>query len=184
MIDDSVLVARAREGDRWAEETLYHRHVGYIMGMVVRLLGNRDEAEDVVQDTFAIALDQLSQLRQADSARAWLAQIAVSQVRRRLRRARLLSKLGLFPPIESVDLDSIAVEDADGETRAELTAIGRILAKLPTDIRIAWMLRHVDGESLADVASLCACSLATAKRRIAAADKHLGDHVAGVKDAR
>jgi RNA polymerase sigma-70 factor (ECF subfamily) len=176
-LDDAVLVARAREGDRWAEEALYQRHVPYVMGMVVRLLGSRDEAEDIVQDTFAIGLDRLATLRQADSVRAWFAQIAVSQVRRKLRRARLLSRLGLEPPLDDVDLESLAVEEADAETRAELAAIGRALAKLPTNDRLAWMLRNVDGEPLAEVARLCGCSLATAKRRIAAAARYLEQHI-------
>jgi RNA polymerase sigma-70 factor (ECF subfamily) len=184
MLDDAVLVARACEGDRWAEEALYHRHFDYVMGMVVRLLGHRDEAEDVVQDTFAIALDRLSALRQADSVRAWFAQIAVSQVGRRLRKAKVLSKLGLYPPIHSIDLDSIAVEEVDPEARAELATIGRILANLPANVRIAWMLRYVDGEPLADVAHLCGCSLATVKRRIAAAAKHLGNHIRSGEELR
>src|SRR4051812_6638215 len=95
--DDATLVARARTGDGTAEEALYHRHVGYVTGMVARLLGNRDEAEDIVQDTFAIGLDQLATVRHPEMVRAWLAQIAVSQVRRRVRRARLLARLGLSP---------------------------------------------------------------------------------------
>jgi len=183
-LDDAVLVARAREGDRWAEEALYQRHVPYVMGMVIRLLGSRDEAEDIVQDTFAIALDRIATLRQADAVRAWFAQIAVSQVRRKLRRARLLSKLGLNPPMEPVDFDSLAVEEADAETRAELAAVGRTLAQVSTDERLAWMLRHVDGEPVAEVARLCGCSLATAKRRIAAAAQHLERHVGRGDDER
>ncbi|MGH7439658.1 MAG: sigma factor-like helix-turn-helix DNA-binding protein [Polyangiaceae bacterium] len=46
-----------------------------------------------------------------------------------------------------------------------------MLGTLPTDDRIAWLLRHVQGERLQDVALACGCSLATAKRRIAAAQQ-------------
>jgi len=177
-LDDASLVARAREGDRWAEEALYQRHVPYVMGMVIRLLGSRDEAEDIVQETFAIAFDRLSTIRQADSVRAWFAQIAVSQVRRKLRRARLLSRLGLHPPPDPVELDSLAIREADAETLAELAAIGRALSTISINDRLAWALRFVDGEPIAEVARLCGCSLATAKRRIAAAAKHLEHHLA------
>ncbi len=172
-IDDATLVARARDGDRGAEEAVYYRHVHYIAGMVARLLGSREEAEDVVQDTFAIALDELSSLRQPEALRSWLAQIAVSQVRRKMRRSRLLARLGLFPTFDHVDLESLAVVDSSAEARAELAAIGRMLAGVPTDDRLAWMLRHIEGEALDDVARLCRCSLATAKRRIARAAEHL-----------
>ena len=171
--DDATLVANARRGDRWAEEALYRRHVGYIAGMVARLLGGAVEAEDVVQDTFALGLDRLGTLRDPAAVRAWLAQIAVSQVRRRLRRTKLLTRLGLHPSLDHLQLESMAVEEADADTRAELVSLGEALAKLPTDDRLAWMLRHVEGQPLKEVARVSGCSLATAKRRIAAASREL-----------
>ena len=76
--------------------------------MVIRLLGNREDAKDLVQDTFAIGFDQLSKLRQPETVRAWLAQIGVSQVRRKLRRVRLLAKLGFHPSGSQIDLESLA----------------------------------------------------------------------------
>src|SRR4029450_806831 len=75
-VDDVMLVRRACDGDRWAEEVLYHQHVSYILRMVTRLLGDRDEAEDVVQETFALGLDRLRSLRDPGALRGWLAQIA------------------------------------------------------------------------------------------------------------
>src|SRR6185369_13267102 len=99
------------DGDRSAEESLYYRHVHYVAGLVIRLLGSRDEVEDVVQETFAIAFDELSSLRQPEVFRGWLAQVAVSQVRRKLRRARLLTRLGLYQSVDHVELESLATQD-------------------------------------------------------------------------
>src|SRR5262245_36370371 len=104
-LDDAALVRRACDGDRRAEETLYHRHVSYILSMVTRLLGDRAEAEDVVQETFAIALDRLRSLRDPDAVRGWFAQIAVHMVKRRLRRVKVLAALGLARPVEHVRLE-------------------------------------------------------------------------------
>ncbi|HKQ68165.1 MAG TPA: RNA polymerase sigma factor [Polyangiaceae bacterium] len=177
-LDDATLVSRALGGDRGAEEALYHRHFHYVMGMVVRLLADRDEAEDVVQDTFANAFDRLSSLRQPENARAWIAQIAVSQVQRRVRKKRLLARLGLHPPADAIHLEALAADAASGETVAELAAVGRVLAELGASERIAWMLQHVEGCGLEEVAALCDCSLATAKRRIAAAKDHLRERLA------
>jgi RNA polymerase sigma-70 factor, ECF subfamily len=175
--DDASLVASARHGDRWAEECLYRRHVGYVAGMVTRLLGGAPEAEDVVQDTFAIGLDRLDTVRDPAAVRAWFAQIAVSQVRRRLRRTRLLVRIGLHPPLDPTHLESLAVQETDVETRVELAKLGVALGKLTPDDRLAWMLRFVEGEPLKDIARLCDCSLATVKRRVAAATKELRKHV-------
>jgi RNA polymerase sigma-70 factor (ECF subfamily) len=51
--------------------------------------------------------------------------------------------------------------------------IYRLLDELPANERLAWTLRHIEGEQVEAVASLCGCSLATAKRRIAAAQTFL-----------
>jgi RNA polymerase sigma-70 factor (ECF subfamily) len=170
---DADLVARVASGDREAEEALYRSHVRYIAGIVLRLLANPTEAEDVVQDTFTIALASLPSLRDPGALRPWLAQIAVSQVRRRFRRRRLLKLLGIGSDDDTGALETIAARDASPEVRSELYALGRALDTLPADQRIAWCLRYVEGDTLEEVARTCACSLATAKRRIATAHERV-----------
>jgi RNA polymerase sigma-70 factor (ECF subfamily) len=169
-LDDAALVERARAGDAWAEEALYRRHVSHVFGIAARLLKSRVDAEDVVQDTFAIVLEQLASLRDASAVRGWLVQITISQVRRRFRRRRLRRLLGLDTDVDRNTLESVAAPGADPEVRAELACLDRALERLPTEQRIAWMLRYVEGETLEAVAHACNCSLATAKRRLAAAD--------------
>src|SRR4029078_5938261 len=92
---NSHLVARSIEGDRWGREMLYRRHAAYLLAIAARLLGSRGDGEEVVQDTFVTAFEQLRTLREPAALRGWLAQIAVSMVRRRLRRGRLMRMLGL-----------------------------------------------------------------------------------------
>ena len=70
--------------------------------------------------------------------------------------------------LELVDDSQTSPED-----RALLVGLYRCLDRLPLEQRLAWVLRHVQGEQLEDVARLCSCSLATAKRRIAAAEDFL-----------
>ena len=176
---DADLVARAASGDRWSREMIYRRHANYLLGMTVRLMANRTEAEEVVQDTFVTAFEQLQALRNPESLRAWLSQIAVSLVRRRMRRGRLLRLLGLDRGAEDATLQALAAPGLDAEGRAELYLLDRLLGGLRTELRIAWTLRRVDGLELVDVATYCKCSLATAKRRIAEVDvlvqKHRGE---------
>jgi len=52
---DEQLVVRAQAGESWAEDALYRRHFRYVGGMVARLLRGSDEAEDILQETFALA---------------------------------------------------------------------------------------------------------------------------------
>jgi len=176
-IADADLVARALAGDRWAEEALFRRHVAAVAGIATRLLGRREDAEDIVQDTFATALESLSALRDAGAVRAWLVQIAVRKAHRRFRRRKIARALGLDRATDDATLELLASDAADGEARAELRGVDRALAELPVAERMAWMLRHIEGESLEGVASACGCSLATAKRRIARADARVRTHV-------
>ena len=54
---DQDLVERAQRGDAWAEEALFRRHVGRVAQLAAHLLGRTAEADDVVQDSFVIALE-------------------------------------------------------------------------------------------------------------------------------
>jgi RNA polymerase sigma-70 factor, ECF subfamily len=175
---DAELVRAALAGDAASKERLYLRHVDYVAGMSARLLRSIDASEDVVQDSFVIAFEQLSTLRDPAAFRGWLASIAVSQVRRRLSRWRILRALGLDRPLEDAPLGALAREDLSAEARSELAALDSILARLPVNHRIAWMLRYVDDLPLEEVARSCDCSLASVKRWIAAADARVRTKVA------
>lgn len=174
---DRELVARALTGDHWSRDVLYRRHAHYLLAISIRLLASRNDGEEVVQDTFVVAFEQLGNLRDPAALRSWLARIAVSLVRRRLRRERLLRVLGLDRGSDDASLEALAAPSLRPDDRAELALADRVLRRLPSGPRIAWMLRRVEGLPLAEVAAACDCSLATAKRRIATADAEMARHV-------
>ena len=174
---DADLVARARGGEAWAREAIYRRHAGAVAAVLVRLLGRREEAEDALQDTFLVAFAELPRLRAADALRAWLVRIAVRQAHRRFRRRRLLRLLGLDRDRDDASLESQAAPGTSPEERAELALLDRVLQGLPAGPRVAWLLRYVEGYDLESVAEACGCSLATAKRRIAAARARVSAHL-------
>lgn len=173
--DDADLVERALDGDRWASEALYRRHVRRIAATAIRLLRDRTEAEDITQEAFVEALDGLDQLRDPSAFGAWLLQIAVRKVHRRFRRRKMLRVLG-FTHEGDVPLDSVLSGGASPEEAAELRLLERALAKLSAAERTAWMLRHIEGYKLGEVAVACDCSLATVKRRIEAAQVRIDRH--------
>jgi RNA polymerase sigma-70 factor (ECF subfamily) len=177
-VSDEELVRRALDGERWGREMLYRRHAGSLLAMTVRLLANRGEAEEVVQDTFVTAFEQLGTLREPGAVRGWLGQIAVNLVRRRFRRGRLMRFLGLDRGADDATLEALADPGVSTDQRAELALIDRLLRGMKPALRLAWMLRRVDGLELGEVASLCGCSLATVKRRIGEADAIVDRHVA------
>lgn len=176
-IDDAELVARARGGDRWAGEALYRRHAPDVIRVSTLLLGRGAEVDDVVQDAFVKALRKLDSLRDPASFGGWVARIAANLSRSRLRRRALFRRLGLDRGDEEIGLDQLAVESVSAEDRAELARISVALRELPADVRVAWTLRRVEGWPLGEIGEAVGASLATVKRRVAAADEVLRAHV-------
>jgi RNA polymerase sigma-70 factor, ECF subfamily len=175
-VSTAELVARARRRDGAAESLLYRRHAAELLAISGRLLRSTSAGEDVVHDTFLLVFARLHQLRDPAQFRGWALCIAVSLVRRRLRRERVLRFVGLdAAPPEA--LESRARSGLSVEARAELAVLDVVLARLPTQQRLAWALRHVEGEKLEDVAIALGKSLATTKRYLAAAEAHLAAHV-------
>jgi RNA polymerase sigma-70 factor (ECF subfamily) len=174
-LSDAQLVALVAEGDRAGFEALYRRHAGFALGLAVRIQGSSTDVEDIVHDAFLRARTRLADLKDPAAFRGWLGSIVVRLVRTRLRRRRLLGALGLAS-VEPVDLDAIASQDADTESRVLLAQVYGLLQTLPASDRIAWTLRFIERHRLEMVAELMECSLATAKRRILRAQQFLAGH--------
>lgn len=173
---DGELVAVARTGDRLALEVLYRRHAPFAIQLATRIEGSARDVEDVVHDAFIKAFSRLADLQDPAAFRSWLGSIVVFAVRSRLRRQRLMNLLGLGRGADPVELDSLTSPEASPHTRAQLAQVYALLRTLPTDERIAWTLRHVEGHELEMVAKLTEKSLATVKRRISAAQRFLESH--------
>lgn len=144
----------------------FRRNARYVAGIAYRLLGTNEDVDDVVQDVFLSAVHGLARLRDPGAIRGWLATVTVRLCRRRLRLRRLRVWIHLD---DAHDYAELAVPGTPAEDRVFLARVYRTLDAVPADQRIAWILRHVNGDDLETVARVCGCSLATAKRRIAAA---------------
>ncbi len=169
-----------REGAALDLDGAYRRYARYVAAVALRLLGRDAEVDDVVQEVFLTALRKLDGLRDPEAIRGWLATVAVRVAGRKLRRRKLWAFLGRDDDGDAgAAYEGIAAPGATPEDRALLARVYKVLDGLPVADRIAWTLRHVEGEQLDQVALLCGCSLATAKRRIAAAhaviDRMVGD---------
>jgi RNA polymerase sigma-70 factor (ECF subfamily) len=167
--DDATLVARAREGAEWARAALYRRHAPLTLGLLTRLLASTADAEDAAQDTFVEALRDLASLRVPRDFGHWVRRIAVHQAHRRFRRRRLWAALGFDGTPLDATLDQVADDRLSPEERAELVLVQKALLGLGASERTAWVLRHVEGLELTEVAAALDVSLATAKRRLAVA---------------
>lgn len=87
-MDDAELVAEAREGDLASLSQLWERYRPRVLSIAVAMLGDRDVADEVVQETALVAMSQLDRLRDPHLVGAWLAGIARNLARRRRSRRR------------------------------------------------------------------------------------------------
>jgi len=151
-------------------DSLFRRYAPYVAAIAHRLLGREEDVDDTIQEVFVAAVRGVHAVRDPAAIRGWLARVTVRVARQRLRRRRARVFLGLDEPVV---YDSVIDKSASAEQRALVARVYKILDGIPANERIAWSLRHIEGEPLESVASLAGCSLATAKRRIAAAAARL-----------
>jgi RNA polymerase sigma-70 factor, ECF subfamily len=172
-ISDSVAVTAAVSDRAETLEfaALFRRYAPYVARIGLRILGRPDEVDDLVQDVFLNVHRHLPSLRDPQSVKAWLAAITVRAARRKLRKRRIVE---LFTGSRTEpDYGRIADEGASLEDRTYIAALFRGLEELPVAERVAWSLRHLEGETMERIAELCSCSLSTAKRRVQAAHDRL-----------
>jgi RNA polymerase sigma-70 factor (ECF subfamily) len=143
----------------------YRRYAPYVAAIAVRIMGRSDELDDLVQDVFVEATRGIAGLSEPQAIKGWLARIAVRAAVRKLRRRRFLRAL-LLTLDEPIDYDALAAPEATPEQRATVARVYRALDTLPAAERAAWVLRHVQGETLEEAAELCGCSLSTYQRRL------------------
>jgi RNA polymerase sigma-70 factor (ECF subfamily) len=148
----------------------FRRFAPYVAKIGMRILGRRDEIDDFVQDVFVAVHRHLDSLREPAALKGWLGKMAVHEATRRLRKRRLYHLLGLRAAYDYAD---IADEAASPEQRALLASVFAALDALPASDRVAYTLRHIEGETMERIALLCGCSLSTAKRRVASAERAL-----------
>jgi RNA polymerase sigma-70 factor (ECF subfamily) len=164
-------------------EELYREHAAAISSLGLAMLQSQQEADDLVQDVFLKAWRALGRLRDREGARPWLMTIAIRLARTRLRQ-RKLTRL-LFRSDEPA-IERVAAPGSLPEHRDLVQHLYRALDQLPVELRIAWVLRYIQEETLPAVAALCGWSLSTAKRRIDLADARvtarLSFKAAGAKD--
>lgn len=154
--DDDRLVARVRAGDPDAFEALYRRHAAPIFGLVLRMLRNRADAEDLVQEIFLQAHDKLSSFEGRSAFGTWLYRLGVNRCLDYLRsrgakeQSRTDALTETFPGRRS----------PSGTRRLELE---RAIGELPPSSRAAFLLHDVEGYEHQEVGEMLGIAVGTSK---------------------
>lgn len=169
---DLALVRRVQRGDKRAFDLLVSKYQLRLAKLVGRLVWDRSEVQDVVQESFIKAYRALPNFRGDSAFYTWLYRIAVNAAKNHLvTRSRR-------PPSDDVDITDGDVEEAGvvvadiatPESYAERdqlqAALGRALAELPEDLRTALTLCEMEGLSYEDIARVLDCPIGTVRSRI------------------
>jgi RNA polymerase sigma-70 factor (ECF subfamily) len=165
---DRALVEQALAGRLEAFNALVEHHQDYIYGMVMRIVRDRDTAEDAVQEAFFSAYRNLARFR-GDSFRSWLTRIALNAAHDILR-VRKRRPADPYPEWED-DTWQPPADEGEGPEQATLArhrqaAIARAMEGITEDQRAAIILFDVEGYDYQEIADLTGVSLGTVKSRI------------------
>jgi RNA polymerase sigma-70 factor, ECF subfamily len=162
---DDELVAACRRGDREALGTVFRRESPALERMLLRVTGHPALAEDLLQETFAAALEAFPRFRGDASVATWLARIAVRQVQQHWRRADTRRRSSLELVVDETDGGAPSPDRVVDSSR-RLERIHEHLRALGANKRLAFVLRVLEGRSVDEVAALMGASHAATRSRI------------------
>ncbi len=175
---DRGLCERARQGDPAAWRTIYDSTCDRLFAFLCYQVGDRDEARDVLQETYLQAFRRLATYRGEAPLAVWLRSIAFGRsmdwkrvVLRRLKRTTRLDETSarVEADIEEVRFDS------------EEDALRRALARLSPQQRAALLLREWEGCDFREIAGLLGCAESTARVHHARAREHMRAMLRGAR---
>ncbi len=168
--DDATLVRRCLAGDEASTRELLDRYQGAVFGLCYRMLGQREDAEDVAQDAFLRAFRSLSGWDACRPFRPWLLTIAANRCRTFLeRRAR--------HPVSSSDAVAL-VADVEQTASSDLAEELQVaLLRLREEYRACFVLFHQQELSCSQIGEILGCPEGTVKTWLHRARKELAEHL-------
>ena len=185
VLSETAWVTRAQDGDAYAFEQLVRSYEAELFRLGYRMLGDRGEAEDAVQETFVVVWRQLPTLVDTQAFRAWIYHIATRRclnvLRRRSRRRTDVTHDEDFEA--ETQPHTRVVDRGDGpEAAAQVAAVRQsleqVLATLPPEQRACWVLNELHDLTYPEIAFAIGVPLSTVRGRIARARQNLAKGMA------
>jgi len=164
--DVVTLVVRAREGDVDAFAALVDRYEVRLLRFAMRTLGDRQDAEDVVQDTLVQAWKSLNALASPEAFGTWVYRMASNRCTDVLRKRVSRPADPVDPEDMGVHADDRASVEKRVEARSALERFAEVFSTLSTEQRITWVLHQMEGLSYAEVADTLGITEGSVRGRI------------------
>ena len=180
---DTALIERIRTGDRAAFMAFYDRFSPLMFSVAARVLGDRKEAEDVLQEVMLVIWNKSGEYDpQLGSLSSWSVALtrnkALDRLRARTRRLRLIEEVAIMADQSDSSSSPSANDILHGRERAQM--LRSAMKELPTDQRLAIELAFFTGMSQSDIAARLQQPLGTVKARIRRGMLRLREQLGGL----
>jgi RNA polymerase sigma-70 factor (ECF subfamily) len=169
-LSDEEVVRRVLAGERQLFEILMRRYNRRLYRVARGIVGDNDEAEDVVQDAFVRAFHHLDQFAERARFATWLTRIAVYEAMARTRRCGRSVEIDAMSEVRKESIPSLRSAEPDPEQRAiqrDLrTVLEAAIDAMPSTYRLVLMLRDVEGLSTAATAECLSLEIPAVKTRL------------------
>ena len=160
-MSDRAIIQRVLQGDVEAFARLVDGHYPRCARIAFRILGNREDAEEAIQDAFLRAFKALGDYEDRERFSAWLTRILVNQCRTVLARARRRETLFIDVDPRRLDFSTPAQPDDDGWAELEL-----MLDRLPAEQREAIVLKYADDLTYEEMSRITGTGESALKMRV------------------
>ena len=182
--DEADLIERCRRDDRAAQDELYHRFRRQVAANLYRVLGDRTDLDDLVQEVFVIAFRGLDRFRGDARLSTWLYRICVNVALGRIRtRRRRPTAIGMTD-LDTAQIDPSMTERPETpertlQRRQDQERVYRALDTLPPKKRIVLYLHEIEGLDLKEIAYLVDSNPVTVRTRLFYARREFYKVIAG-----
>jgi RNA polymerase sigma-70 factor (ECF subfamily) len=189
-LDDAQVVRRFLEGDARAFTELVTRYRARLLNFIFRTIGDRERAEDLVQEVFIRVYRHLHRFDQSRKFSTWIYTIASNLAKNELRN-RSRNPLVLFQTIRKQwEADHRPLQFEDSSSRPDDLYRKRHLrelvewavSQLPEHHRVVFVLRELEGKSYEEIAEITGCNLGTVKSRLNRARNNFATIIAPTLD--
>jgi RNA polymerase sigma-70 factor (ECF subfamily) len=171
---DNQLMQKVRDGDAAQLSVLFERHHKLLFNFFLRLTGNRELSEDLVQEVFLRMLKYRHTYRADSQFKAWMYQIARNAHIDSFRK--VTQELPLDEGEDSTRVEPMSpkpIPDEALQRKQEVTLLRQALAKLPREKREVLVLSRFQELKYEEIAEIMACDVGTVKVRVFRAVKEL-----------
>ncbi|MCE5197757.1 MAG: sigma-70 family RNA polymerase sigma factor [Armatimonadota bacterium] len=179
MISDEQIIELVLKKHIDEYQELVRRHQDSVFRLAYRILGRREEAEDVVQDTFVKAYSNLASCRERNKFWPWIRRIALNICLRRAPRECLCEAID---DLHDAICDRESPIEAEVLKQVDISCLRRAVAELPTCYRTIIVLRYEEELAYKEIAKLVGESVDVVRIRLYRAKKMLAQQLAVMND--